>query len=73
LSTPSAPCWVRHSYLSKVLRYTPYTCGSLDDINNYEQKGMKIEKQNKSNKEQEKKTFEFIISFLDLNTISAKR
>jgi hypothetical protein len=28
LSTPSAPRWVRHSYLSKVLRYTPYTCGS---------------------------------------------
>jgi hypothetical protein len=28
LSTPSAPHWVRHSYLSKVLRYTPYTCGS---------------------------------------------
>jgi hypothetical protein len=28
LSTPSAPCWVQHSYLSKVLRYTPYTCGS---------------------------------------------
>jgi hypothetical protein len=27
LSTPSAPRWVRHSYLSKVLRYTPYTCG----------------------------------------------
>src|SRR3954465_14344395 len=24
----SAPHWVRHSYLSKVLRYTPYTCGS---------------------------------------------
>jgi hypothetical protein len=24
----SAPRWVRHSYLSKVLRYTPYTCGS---------------------------------------------
>ena len=28
LSTPSAPRWVRHSYLSKVLRYTPYTSGS---------------------------------------------
>src|SRR5215216_6216088 len=28
LSFPSAPCWVRHSYLSKGLRYIPYTCGS---------------------------------------------
>ena len=28
LPAPSAPRWVRHSYLSKVLRYTPYTCGS---------------------------------------------
>ena len=28
LSFPSAPCWVRHSYLLKVLRYIPYTCGS---------------------------------------------
>src|SRR3954465_4939347 len=27
-STPSAPRWDQHSYLSKVLRYTPYTCGS---------------------------------------------
>src|SRR5215216_3007722 len=27
-STPSAPRWVEHSYLSKILRYTPYTCGS---------------------------------------------
>ena len=28
LSFPSAPRWVRHSYLSKGLRYIPYTCGS---------------------------------------------
>ena len=28
LSFPSAPCWVRHSYLSKGLRQIPYTCGS---------------------------------------------
>ena len=28
LSFPSAPCWVRHSYLSKGLQFTPYTCGS---------------------------------------------
>ena len=28
LSFPSAPRWVRHSYLSKVLRQIPYTCGS---------------------------------------------
>jgi hypothetical protein len=28
LSFPSAPCWVRHSYLSKGLRLIPYTCGS---------------------------------------------
>ena len=28
LSFPSAPRWVRHSYLSKRLRYIPYTCGS---------------------------------------------
>ncbi|KAK1661599.1 hypothetical protein QYE76_049758 [Lolium multiflorum] len=28
LPTPSAPRWDRHSYLSKILRYTPYTCGS---------------------------------------------
>ena len=28
LSFPSAPCWVRHSYLLKGLRYIPYTCGS---------------------------------------------
>ena len=28
LSFPSAPCWVRHSYLSKGLRWIPYTCGS---------------------------------------------
>ena len=28
LSFPSAPRWVRHSYLSKGLRLTPYTCGS---------------------------------------------
>jgi hypothetical protein len=28
LSTASPPRCVRHSYLSKVLRYTPYTCGS---------------------------------------------
>jgi hypothetical protein len=27
---PSAPRWVRHSYLSKGLRLIPYTCGSLD-------------------------------------------
>ncbi|KAK1650565.1 hypothetical protein QYE76_068370 [Lolium multiflorum] len=34
LPTPSAPRWDRHSYLSKILRYTPYTCGSsyVDDI-----------------------------------------
>ena len=25
--TPSAPRWVRHSYLSKILRYISYTCG----------------------------------------------
>jgi hypothetical protein len=24
----SAPRWDRHSYLSKILRYTPYTCAS---------------------------------------------
>ena len=28
LSFPSAPRWVRHSYLSKGLRYIPYTWGS---------------------------------------------
>ena len=28
LSEPSAPRWVRHSYLSKGLRLIPYTCGS---------------------------------------------
>ena len=28
LSFPSAPCWVRHSYLKKNLQLTPYTCGS---------------------------------------------
>src|SRR6187401_364805 len=28
LSFPSAPRWVRHSYLSKGLRWIPYTCGS---------------------------------------------
>ena len=28
LSFPSAPRWVRHSYLSKGLREIPYTCGS---------------------------------------------
>ena len=28
LSDPSAPRWVRHSYLSKGLRLIPYTCGS---------------------------------------------
>ena len=28
LSFPSAPYWVRHSYLSKGLRLIPYTCGS---------------------------------------------
>lgn len=28
LSFSSAPCWVRHSYLSKGLRLIPYTCGS---------------------------------------------
>ena len=28
LSFPSAPHWVRHPYLSKGLRQTPYTCGS---------------------------------------------
>ena len=28
LSFPSAPHWVRHSYLSKGLRQIPYTCGS---------------------------------------------
>ena len=28
LSFPSAPRWVRHSYLSKGLRFIPYTCGS---------------------------------------------
>src|SRR3954464_9629308 len=27
-SAPSAPRWDQHSYLSKVLRYIPYTCGS---------------------------------------------
>ena len=27
LSFPSAPRWVRHSYLSKGLRLIPYTCG----------------------------------------------
>ena len=27
LSIPSAPRWVRHSYLSKGLRWIPYTCG----------------------------------------------
>src|SRR4051812_19149222 len=27
-SAPSAPPWGRHSYLSKILRYTSYTCGS---------------------------------------------
>ena len=28
LPFPSAPRWVRHSYLSKGLRLIPYTCGS---------------------------------------------
>ena len=28
LSFPSAPHWVQHSYLSKGLRYIPYTSGS---------------------------------------------
>ena len=28
LSFPSAPSWVRHSYLSQMLKLTPYTCGS---------------------------------------------
>ena len=28
LSFPSAPRWVRHSYLSKGLKLIPYTCGS---------------------------------------------
>ena len=28
LSFPSSPRWVRHSYLSKGLRFIPYTCGS---------------------------------------------
>ena len=28
LSFPSAPRWVRHSYLSKGLPLIPYTCGS---------------------------------------------
>ena len=28
LSFLFAPCWVRQSYLSRVLRYIPYTCGS---------------------------------------------
>ena len=28
LSIPSAPRWVRHSYLSKGLQLIPYTCGS---------------------------------------------
>ena len=28
LSDPSAPRWVRHSYLSEGLRLIPYTCGS---------------------------------------------
>ena len=28
LSFPSAPRWVRHSYLLKRLHFTPYTCGS---------------------------------------------
>ena len=28
LSFPSAPRWVRHSYLSKELQLIPYTCGS---------------------------------------------
>ena len=28
LSFPSAPHWVRHSYLSKMLKLIPYTCGS---------------------------------------------
>ena len=28
LSFPSAPRWVRHSYLSKGLQLIPYTCGS---------------------------------------------
>ena len=28
LSFPSAPRWVRHSYLSKGLRLIPFTCGS---------------------------------------------
>ena len=29
LSFPSAPCWVRHSYLLKGLRQIRYTCGPL--------------------------------------------
>src|SRR3989337_4170896 len=31
LSFPSAPRWVRYSYLSKGLRLIPYTCGSSVD------------------------------------------
>ena len=30
LSFPSAPRWVRHSYLLKRLQLIPYTCGSSD-------------------------------------------
>ena len=33
LSFPSAPRWVRHSYLSKGLRLIPYTCGSSPNSN----------------------------------------
>src|SRR5215216_3133766 len=29
-SSPSAPCWDRHSYLPKVLRYTPILVGHQD-------------------------------------------
>ena len=32
LSFPSALRWVRHSYLSKGLRFIPYTCGSSPDM-----------------------------------------
>ena len=33
LSFPSAPRWVRHSYLSKGLQLIPYTCGSSATTN----------------------------------------
>lgn len=44
LSDPSAPRWVRHSYLSKGLRLIPYTCGS-SNINQHSKTIKQISKE----------------------------